>query len=94
MRSLNDRMNVRIDAVDGKTRVKISKPNGDVLKEKILIDDGESRTFRVDPDVIVRVGNSKAARLTVDGEEFGMMGEKALPVEYRVKQGQSPKRLD
>jgi cytoskeleton protein RodZ len=94
VRSLNDRMAVRIDAVDGKTRVKITKPNGDVLKEKILIADGQSRTFRVDPDVILRVGNSKAARLTVDGEEFGMMGKRALPVEYRLQQGKAPRQLD
>jgi hypothetical protein len=94
VRSLNDKMAVRIDAVDGKTRVKISKPNGDILKEKILISDGQSRTFRVDPDVILRVGNSKAARLTVDGEEFGMLGKKALPVEYRLQQGKTPRQID
>jgi hypothetical protein len=87
-------MAVRIDAVDGKTRVRISKPNGDVLKEKILISDGQSRTFRVDPDVILRVGNSKAAKLTIDGEEFGMLGKKALPVEYRLQQGKTPRQID
>ncbi|MEX1295007.1 MAG: RodZ domain-containing protein [Candidatus Limnocylindrales bacterium] len=94
VRSLNDKMALRIDAVDGKTRVKITKPNGDVLKEKILIPAGQSRTFRVDPDVILRVGNSKAAKLTVDGEEFGMLGKKALPVEYRLQQGKTPRQLD
>ena len=94
VRSLNDKMAVRIDAVDGKTRVRITKPNGDTLKEKILIQDGDSRTFRVDPDVILRVGNSKAAKLTVDGQEYGMLGKKALPVEYRLQQGKTPKRID
>ena len=94
VRSLNDKMAVRIDAVDGKTRVRITKPHGDTLKEKILIQDGDSRTFRVDPDVILRVGNSKAAKLTVDGQEYGMLGKKALPVEYRLQQGKTPKRID
>ena len=94
IKSLNDKMAVRIDAVDGKTRLKLTKPNGDVLKEKILIQAGEHRTFRVNPDVILRVGNSKAAKLTVDGVEFGMLGKKALPVEYRLKQGQTPKQTN
>lgn len=91
--SLNDRMSVRIDAVDGKTRVKLMKPNGDILHQKILIQDGQHRVFRVDPDVILRVGNSKAAKLTVDGEDHGMLGKKALPVEVRIQQGKSPKEI-
>ena len=51
-------------------------------------------SWRVDPDVILRVGNSKAAKLTVDGQEYGMLGKKALPVEYRLQQGKTPKRID
>ena len=64
VRSLNDKMAVRVEAIDGKTRVRLTKPNGDVIAEKILLQDGEKKVFRVDPDVILRVGNAKAANVT------------------------------
>ena len=87
-------MAVRVDAVDGKTRLKLTTPDGEVIKEKVLIPDGGHRTFRVDRDVILRVGNSKAAKLTVDGIEYGMLGKRAQPVEYRLTQGKEPRLLD
>ena len=91
MRSLNDKMAVRVEAIDGKTRVRLTKPNGDVIAEKILLQDGEKKAFRVDPDVILRVGNAKAANVTVDGQSYGVMGKAALPVEWRIQQGKQPK---
>jgi hypothetical protein len=94
LRSLNDKMAVRVEAIDGKTRVKLSKPNGEVIAEKILLQDGQKKVFRVDPDVILRVGNAKAANVTVDGKSYGAMGTKALPVEWRLQQGKQPKILD
>ena len=94
VRSLNDRMAVRVEAIDGKTRVRLTKPNGDIIAEKILLQDGEKKVFRVDPDVILRVGNAKAANVSVDGQSYGVMGQAALPVEWRIQQGKQPKRLD
>jgi hypothetical protein len=48
----------------------------------------------VDPDVVLRVGNAKAANVTVDGVSHGVMGTKAVPAEWRLKQGEKPKILD
>jgi len=94
LRSLNDKMAVRVEAIDGKTRVKLTKPDGQIIAEKILLQDGQKKVFRVDPDVILRVGNAKAANVTVDGKSYGVMGDKALPVEWRLVQGKKPKTLD
>jgi Helix-turn-helix domain/RodZ C-terminal domain len=94
VRSLNDKMTVRVEAIDGKTRVRLTMPNGDVIAEKILLQDGQSKVFRVDPTVILRVGNAKAANVTVDGKSYGVMGTKALPAEWRLEQGKQPKTLD
>jgi hypothetical protein len=94
VRSLNDKMAVRVEAVNGKTRVRITKPNGDIIDQRVLLEEGEKKVWRVDPDVILRVGNSKAAKLTVDGKTYGVMGETAVPAEWRLQQGKRPKPLD
>jgi len=94
VRSLNDRMVIRVEAIDGKTKVKLTKPNGDVIAEKVQLLDGQKRTWRVDPDVILRAANAKAASVTVDGKAYGVMGKQAVPVEWRVKQGERPKVID
>ena len=94
VRSLKDKMELTVEAVDGKTRVKLSTPDGEVIDEKVLLTKGKSKTWNVDPDVILRVGNAKAANVTVDGEAYGPMGDKALPVEWRIKQGERPRELD
>ncbi|MGD8485537.1 MAG: DUF4115 domain-containing protein [Chloroflexota bacterium] len=93
VRSLNDKMVIRLKAVEGKTRVKITKPNGDVVDQKVLLKPGQSKTWRVDPDVILRVGNAKAAQLTVDGVSYGTMGQRPIVAEWRLKQGQRPREL-
>ena len=94
VRSLNDKMVVRLEAVDGKTRAKLLKPNGDIITSGILLKDGQKKTWRVDPDVILRVGNAKAANVTVDGVTYGAMGKAATPAEWRLQQGEKPKKLD
>jgi hypothetical protein len=93
IRSLNDKMAVRVEAVNGKTRVRLMQPDGDIIDEKVLLQRGQSRTWRVDPDVILRVGNAKAANVTVDGISHGVMGKQAVPAEWRIIQGQKPKKL-
>jgi uncharacterized protein YndB with AHSA1/START domain len=78
---------------NGKTRVRLVQPDGDIIDEKVLLQRGQSRTWRVDPDVILRVGNAKAANVTVDGISQGVMGKQAVPAEWRIIQGQKPKKL-
>ena len=91
VKSLNDKMVVRVDAVDGKTRVRLTKPNGDIIEGKVLLERGQKKSWRVDTNVILRVGNAKAANVTIDGESFGVMGNKAVPAEWQLKQGEKPK---
>jgi hypothetical protein len=93
VKSLNDKMAVRVEAIDGKTRVRLMEPDGDIIDEKVLLQAGQSRTWRVDPDVILRVGNAKAANVTVDGISHGVMGKQAVPAEWRITQGEKPKKL-
>ncbi len=94
VRSLNDKMTVKVEAIDGQTRVKLTKPNGDVIAEKVILKDGQKQTWTVDPDVILRVGNAKAANVTVDGQSRGQVGKNAVAVEWRIKQGEKPKVID
>ena len=94
VRSLNDKMVVKLEATDGKTRVRLTKPNGDLIAGTIQLKDGQKKTWRVDPDVILRVGNAKAANVTVDGVAYGKMGKTAVAAEWRLKQGEKPKKLD
>ncbi len=94
VRSLNDKMVIKVEALDGNTRVKITRPNGDIVAQTVLLNKGQKRTWQVDPDVILRVGNAKAAHVTVDGQPYGKVGKTAVPVEWRIKQGQQPKAID
>jgi cytoskeletal protein RodZ len=94
VRSLNDKMVVKVEADNGKTRVRLIKPNGDIIDSKILLEQGQKRSWRVDPNVILRVGNAKAAKVTVDGVDYGVMGTKAVPAEWQILQGKRPKILD
>jgi len=91
VRSLNDKMMVKVEAIDGQTRVRLTEPDGTVIDQKVLLEDGEKKSWRVDPDVILRVGNAKAANVTVDGRAWGPVGKKSVAKEWRIKQGEKPK---
>ena len=50
-------------------------------------------------DAVVFLASDRAAyingaKLTVDGIEYGMLGKRAQPVEYRLTQGKEPRLLD
>lgn len=94
VQSLADKMVVRVGAVGGQTRVKLTDAAGDTIDEQVLIKDGETQTWRVDPEVILRVGNARAANVTVDGVEYGAMGDKPAVKTWRIKQGQKPRSAD
>lgn len=93
VRSLADRMVVTVRAVDGNTRVKLLRPDEEVIAEGIRLGPGQSRTFRVDPEVILMVGNSKAAHVSVDGVDYGAMGKKAEATRWRIRQGERPRKV-
>jgi cytoskeletal protein RodZ len=92
VRSLADRMVVTVEAVDGTTRVKLVGPDDEVIAEGIRLTPGRSRTFRVDPEVILMVGNAKAAHVTVDGVDYGAVGRKAEAVQWLIRQGERPRK--
>jgi hypothetical protein len=92
VRSLADRMVVTVAAVDGTTRVKLVGPDDEVIAEGIRLTPGRSRTFRVDPEVLLMVGNAKAAHVTVDGVDYGAVGKKAEAVQWLIRQGERPRK--
>lgn len=93
VKSLNDTMVVTVTAVDGFTRVKLSGPDEEVIADGLRLEPGQSQTFRVDPTVVLRVGNARAAHVTVDGVEYGAMGKKAEAATWQIQQGQKPKTI-
>jgi cytoskeletal protein RodZ len=93
VKSLADKMLVKIAAIDGQTRVKLLGADGDVIDERVLIKKGKERTWSVDPEVVIQVGNARAANVTVDGVEYGAMGNKAEARAWRIKQGEKPKTI-
>lgn len=94
VKSLNEKMLLKVEAVDGQSRVQLTDADGDVIDERVLIKDGQKKTWRVDPDVILRVGNARAANVTVDGQALGPMGSKPEAKTWRIKQGEKPKTID
>jgi hypothetical protein len=93
VRSLSDRMVITVRAVDGFSRVKLLGPDGEeVVAESIRLEPGQSRTFRVDPEVILAVGNAKAAAVTVDGVDYGAMGKNAEAMAWLIRQGERPRK--
>jgi len=93
VKSLSDMMLLKIEAVDGGTRIKVTNADGEVIAERIRLDEGEKWTRRVDPDVTLRVGNARAAHVTVDGVELGRMGNGSGAKTWRIKQGEQPKTI-
>jgi hypothetical protein len=91
VKSLFDKMLLTIRAVEGGTRVKLTDASGEVIVQGLRLDSGEKRTWRVDPDVTLRVGNARAANISVDGKDFGAMGNKAEAETWRIQQGKKPK---
>jgi cytoskeletal protein RodZ len=93
VRSLSDRMVITVRAEDGFSRVKILGPDGEaVVAESTRLRPGESKTFRVDPEVILAVGNAKSANVTVDGVDYGAMGKKAEAMVWLIRQGERPRK--
>jgi cytoskeletal protein RodZ len=94
VRSLNDRMVVTVSAVDGFSRVKLFAADGEeVIADTMRLEPGQSRTFRVDPLVLLKVGNAKAAHVTIDGVDYGSMGKKAESMTWRIRQGERPRKV-
>ena len=93
VKSLNDMMVVTVEAVDGFTRVKLVGPDDEVVADGIRLEPGQSRTFRVDPEVILQVGNARAAHVTVDGVEYGAMGKKPEATTWLIRQGEQPRDI-
>ncbi len=90
VRSLADKMILVVSAVDGFTRLKLLAPDEEVIVEGVRLEPGQSRTFRVDPEVILQVGNARAAHVVVDGVDRGAMGKKAEAATWRIVQGEKP----
>jgi hypothetical protein len=93
VRSLADKMVITIAAVEGFTRIKLVGADEEVIAEGIRLEPGQSRTFRVDPEVILQVGNARAASITVDGVEYGAMSKKAEAMTWQIVQGEKPRSI-
>ena len=93
IRSLFDKMVLKVSAVDGGTRIKLTDAQDEVIAEGIRLEPGQSRTFTMDGPVTLRVGNARAARVNVDGVEYGAMGKKAEAKTWRIEQGKKPKTI-
>jgi cytoskeletal protein RodZ len=93
VRSLSDKMLLKVEAVGGGTRIKLTDADGEVIAERVRLDEGEKWSRRVDPDVTLRVGNARAANVSVDGVDLGRMGTSAGAKTWRIKQGEKPKTI-
>jgi transcriptional regulator with XRE-family HTH domain len=93
VRSMVEDMVVTVTALVGPTRVKILNTNGETIAEEIRLEPGQSKTYRLDPEVIVKVGNAKAANVTVDGVQYGPMGSKAEAKAWLIQQGERPRNI-
>jgi hypothetical protein len=93
VKSMSDMMVVTVEAVDGFTRVKIVGPDDEAVIEGLRIEPGRARTFRVDPEVTLQVGNARAAHVTVDGVEYGAVGKKPEAATWLIRQGERPRDI-
>ena len=93
VRSLFDKMVVTVSAVDGFTRIRLTDEADEVIAEGIRLEPGQSRTFKIDGSIMLRVGNARAANVTVDGVEYGSMGKRPETKTWRIEQGKKPKTI-
>jgi cytoskeletal protein RodZ len=93
VKSMNDMMVVEVEAVDGFTRIKLTGPDEEVIEDGIRLEPGQTRTFRVEPEVILQVGNGRSAHVTVDGVEYGAVGKKPEAATWLIRQGEQPRDI-
>jgi cytoskeletal protein RodZ len=93
VRSLFDKMVLKVSAVDGQTRIKITDLEDEVIADGILLKPGKTKTFITEGPVMLRVGIGRAARVELDGVELGAMGKRPETVIWRIEQGKKPKTI-
>ena len=86
-------MVVSVAAVDGFSRIKVVGVDDEVIVDGIRLAPGQSKTFRLDPEVWLQVGNARAAHVTVDGVEYGAMGKKPEAMSWLIRQGERPRPI-
>ena len=94
VRSDVEDMVVTVTAVDGSTRVRLLNLDEETIDAEIRLQPGQSKTYHLDPEVILKVGNAKAANVTVDGVQYGAMGKKSETKAWLIQQGERPRTVD
>ena len=95
VRSVFEETVMKITAVGGATRVNvaINDDEGKYLIRALQLKAGESRSLSTDRNIVISVGNARAAHLTVDGVDYGRMGKKSESKSWRVDKGDKAKPI-
>ncbi|MFV2062748.1 MAG: helix-turn-helix domain-containing protein [Chloroflexota bacterium] len=93
IKSQFDKIVLTVTAVGKGTRFRLSDEQDDVIVQGVRLDPGQSRTFKLDGPVTLRVANAKAAIITVDGVEYGPLSDRPEAKTWQIQQGQKPKTI-
>jgi cytoskeletal protein RodZ len=85
-----DQLIATVRAVEGQTRIQITADGELVTEPGKRLREGQEATFRATDELIVQVGNAKAAHVVVDGIDHGAMGRVAGSKTWRFEPGQDP----
>ena len=87
-------MVVTVEAVDGFTRIKLQDRTSEVIEDGIRLEPGQTRTFRVEPEVILQVGNARAPLTSRSTAwTYGAMGKKPEATTWLIRQGEQPRAI-
>jgi hypothetical protein len=82
-----------VTAVDGATRVFVEADGETISETDLRLKAGQSQTFLASEEMRIRVGNAKAANVTVDGVDQGTMGKIAEAKTWLLTPGQAPQTV-
>jgi hypothetical protein len=78
-----------VSAEGGFSRISVTA-DGEVVTSGQRLAPGESADFTAREEIVLRAGNGRSATVSVNGVDYGAMGERPEVVTWLVRKGEKP----
>jgi hypothetical protein len=89
VRSVYDQVMLTVSAQGGFSRITVTV-DGEVVTSGQRLSPGESAAFTAGEEIVLRAGNARAATVSVNGVDYGAMGERPEVVAWLIRKGEKP----
>ncbi len=89
VRAVYDQVMLTVSAEGGFSRISVTA-DGEVVTSGQRLAPGESADFTAREEIVLRAGNGRSATVSVNGVDYGAMGERPEVVTWLVRKGEKP----